>query len=216
MFTRARCLPFLLMIALVALVAGCPPHAAAPLVGPSGTAPTPPAVTPASPTPPAAKALSGGPTAAAGGSPCGMAGVKEALPDLAFTSLKGEMLSLSFPLKGQVVLVDFWGMLCAGCVEGLDAYQKDPDFVGNPKLEIIAVARDTNKTALKQFAKEHGWKFPVVMMTPEIQKALLSTGGDDLPQVRIIDQQGRLRYKLGSTDATHEKVKCLVDGLIGK
>ena len=181
-----RYAPALLLIVL--LVSGCP-HPSAP---PESLPPTPP-------------------TPAAG---CGIKAVDEAVPDLEFTSLKGEILKLS-DLKGRTVILDFWGMLCTGCVEGLDAYQKDPAFVGNPKLEILAISRDKSAPAVKKFAEEHGWTFPVVLLTPEIEKAFLGEGQTDLPQIRVIDGQGRLRYRLGSTEAGHETMKCLI-GELGK
>jgi peroxiredoxin len=145
--------------------------------------------------------------------PCGAVGVDEPLPDLAFTSVQGQTLRLS-ELKGKVVLLDFWAILCAGCVEGLDGYQQDPALVGNPKLQIIAVSRDKSPAVVKKFAEEHHWTFPVVVSTPEVEKALLGTGQIALPQVRLIDPQGRLRYRLDFSEVTHETVKCLVGELM--
>jgi peroxiredoxin len=216
MITMPNCTRYVFLLLLAVLIAGCPQQTAPP-AAPAATTPAPAPAAPPAALPSVVNAITGNPIPTSGASPCGIAGVSETISDVSFTSVKGELLTLSMlkDLK-KVILVDFWGLACSACVEGLDAYQKDTDFVGNPQLEIIAVSRDTNKTAVKQFAQEHGWKFPVVMITPEIQKALLSSGADDLPQVRIIDQQGKLRYKLGSTDATHEKIKCAVDALIGK
>jgi hypothetical protein len=217
MANRAYLLPLLL---LVALAAGCPHAPAESPAAPASNAVAPsPAPSPAPPPAalPVANALIGNSLPTPAASSCGLTEVDQSVRDVSFTSVKGEPLTLA-TLKDlkKVVLIDFWGMACSACVENLDAYQKDPDFVGNAKLEIIAVSRDTNKTAVKQFATEHGWKFPVVLMTPEIQKALLTEGQNDLPQVRLLDQQSHLRYRIGSTDATHEKVKCAVDGLMGK
>lgn len=146
-------------------------------------------------------------------SPCGVVAVDEAVPDLAFTTVDGRTIRLS-ELKGKVVLLDFWAMLCLGCVEGLDAYQKDPALVNNPKLQIIAVSRDRDAAVVKKFAEEHGWTFPVALSTPEIDQALLGSGQVALPQIRLLDPQGRLRYRPDFSEATHERIKCLVEELM--
>lgn len=145
-------------------------------------------------------------------SPCGVTAVNETVPDLVFTTVEGQDLRLS-ELRGKVVLLDFWAMLCAGCVEGLDAYQKDPALVNNPKLQIIAVSRDRDAAVVKKFAEEHGWTFPVALSTPEIDRAMLGGGQIALPQIRLLDPQGRLRYRPDFSEATHEQIKCLVEEL---
>ncbi len=146
-------------------------------------------------------------------SPCGVVAVNEAVPDLVFTTVEGQRIHLS-ELKGKVVLLDFWAMLCLGCVAGLDAYQKDTALVNNPKLQIIAVSRDRDAAVVKKFAEEHGWTFPVALSTPEIDGVFLGSGQIALPQIRLIDPQGRLRYRPDFSEATHERIKCLVAELV--
>lgn len=182
-----RCLP---LLAVVAALTGCP------------SAPRP-SQTPAPPQP------------AVPAGPCGpVQVVDETIPDLTFTTLQGETVKLS-DLQGKVVLLDFWGMLCEGCVKGLDEYQRDPDFVENPELYILALSRDKSQAAVAKFVEEHKWTFPVALMTPESDQALLQGMPQTaLPQVRLIDKQGRLRYRLTPSDITHERVKCLVQELL--
>ncbi len=148
--------------------------------------------------------------------PCGpVTEVDETIPDLTFTTLQGETVRLS-ELKGKVVLLDFWGMLCEGCVQGLEGYQQDAEFVSDPDLYILALSRDKSQQAVAKFVEEHKWTFPVALMTPESDKALLQGMPQTaLPQVRLFDKQGRLRYRLTPGDITHERIKCLV-GELGK
>lgn len=151
---------------------------------------------------------SSAPTAA----PCGIASVEETVPDFTLTTVKGETLRLS-EMRGKVVLLDFWAILCAGCVEGLDRYRDDPAFSANPHLQIIAIAQETSAEATRKFAEEHRWPFPVVLLTPELREAFLGQGPVALPQIRLLDREGRLRYRLGFESLQPETVKCLVQAL---
>ena len=180
---------WLLLTLALALAGGCP----------SRTAPVAPAAT--------------APPRSAG--PCGVAAVDQTVADFSFTTLAGEKKQLS-SLRGKVVIADFWAMLCLGCVEGLQSYQADPELLNNPKVAILALCTDRSEPAVRGFVKQHGWTFPVVLASDPIRAALGVTGQVVLPQARILDAQGRLRYVLGPDRATPEVVKCLVQQLLGE
>lgn len=147
-------------------------------------------------------------------SPCGeIPELTESLPDLVFPLLEGEALRLS-DLRGKVVVVDFWGMLCTACVQGLDHHQRDPEMVANPQVQLIAVSIDPSAPAVRQFVASKGWTFPVAVITDEIQQSLLGSSRVVVPQARVIDTRGRLRYKLGPEQSQPETVKCLVEQLL--
>ena len=146
--------------------------------------------------------------------PCGpVVEVDETIPDLSFTTLEGKTVKLSH-LKGKIVILDFWEMMCECCVENLDDYQKDTEFLNNPNLYVLALCRDQDQQTVAQFVKEHKWTFPVALMTPESDKALLQGMPQiALPQVRLFDKQGHLRYRLTSSEVSQERILCLVEEL---
>jgi len=149
---------------------------------------------------------------AASSGPCGVPSVDETVPDFVFTTVKGETLRLS-DFRGKVVLLDFWAILCAACVEGLDRYRDDPSLSANPQVQIIALAQETSAEATRRFAEEHRWPFPVALLTPEVREVFLGKGPVALPQVRLLDPQGRLRYRLSFESLSPETLKCLVNAL---
>ncbi|HEY3398822.1 MAG TPA: TlpA disulfide reductase family protein [Armatimonadota bacterium] len=175
----------ILLLGGLLTLAGCP--------GRSGPAPTTPAATPPGETVKPTTTLS---------------------PDLTFTALDGKTLKLS-ELKGKVVVVDFWGMLCSGCVEELGKYEADPSLSKNPKVQIIAVDnQDTAPEAVRKFVQEHGWTYPVVMATEELRQAFGLVGKVVLPQVRIIGPEGTSFTALGPAEANAEQVKKRVGALL--
>jgi peroxiredoxin len=182
---------YLLLLALVGMVAGgCPQRPAAPATT--------------------------GPPAQPAASPCDAPSVGTPVAKLDLTTLTGEKLSVGVgsSTAGQVVVADFWAMLCSGCIDGLQHYQADPDLVHNPKVQIIAFCMDTSAPAVKSFVKEKGFTFPVVMATDEIKQAFGVTGKVVLPEVRILEPGGVLHSSLGTDDATPDVIKCIVDKLV--
>lgn len=177
----------LALLALLALAAGC------------ATRP------PAASAPPAA--------AADFAVPCGVPAVDEAVPDFEAQALSGEKVNPA-SLRGKVVIADFWAMQCLGCVEGLQAYQDDPGLLKNPRVTIVAFCTDKSEPAVREFVKRKGWTFPVAMADDTVRRAFQTEGRVVLPLVRLLDPEGRLRYRLGADQATHDTVTCLVNHLL--
>jgi len=139
--------------------------------------------------------------------------IRETLPDLTFTTLEGRSVRLA-DLRGKVVVLDVWHMLCLGCVEELTHYQAAPELVANRQVALLAVTEDTNETALRKFVEEKGWTFPVASITPAVRQALLGPGQAVLPQVRVLGPEGLLHYRLGPEQANVETLKQLVRKLL--
>jgi peroxiredoxin len=179
---------YLVGLALVALLGGCP------------------ARPPSSGGPPVA-------TAPAPAVPCGVPAVDQPVTDFSFLTLDGQSLGLA-DLRGKVVVADFWAMQCLGCVEGLQHYQDDPELLKNPQVALVAFCMDKSEPAVRQFVKRKGWAFPVTLADDTARRNLGGEGRVVLPMVRVLDQQGRLRYSLGADQATPETVKCVVEHLL--
>ena len=147
--------------------------------------------------------------------PCGeIATLDEPLPDVAFPTLDGRTLRLS-ELQGKVVMLDFWAMLCSGCVDGLNGYQAHPEVLSNPQVQLLTVTVDQSESAVRKFVAEKGWTFPVVMATDEIRQAFLKDREIVLPQGRLVGPDGHLRYRLDMEQMDLKTLRCLWEGLLG-
>ena len=92
--------------------------------------------------------------------------------------------------RGKVTIVNFWATWCPPCRAEI------PDLVELQKkygdrLQIIGVSQDEGGVeAVKRFAAEQQMNYPIVMMTPEIDKAF--PGVAALPTSFIIDREARV------------------------
>jgi cytochrome c biogenesis protein CcmG/thiol:disulfide interchange protein DsbE len=103
--------------------------------------------------------------------------------------LDGRSLS-SDAFRGKVTIVNFWATWCPPCRAEI------PDLIAlqnkyGDRLQIIGVSQDEGPIEpVKRFAAAQGMNYPVVMMTPELEKAF--PGVRALPTSFILDKQGRV------------------------
>jgi thiol-disulfide isomerase/thioredoxin len=103
--------------------------------------------------------------------------------------LDGKSVS-SADLRGKVLLVNFWATWCPPCRAEI------PDLVAlqekyRDRLQIVGVSEDEGSIdVVKRFAAEQRMNYPIVMLTPEIEKAF--AGVSALPTSFLVDRQGRI------------------------
>ncbi|HWW87746.1 MAG TPA: TlpA disulfide reductase family protein [Vicinamibacterales bacterium] len=102
-----------------------------------------------------------------------------------------EISSASF--RDKVTIINFWATWCPPCRAEI------PDLVAlqakyRDRLEIIGVSEDELSPAdVKRFVTEHQINYPVVMLTPELEK--LFPGVYALPTSFVLDRQSRIVQK---------------------
>ncbi len=112
------------------------------------------------------------------------------VPAVVMHDIDGKSLS-SAELRGKVVLVNFWATWCPPCRAEI------PDLVAlqakyGDRLQIIGVSQDEGSIeVVRRFAAEQHMNYPIVMMTPELEKAF--PGIAALPTSFVVDRQGRDR-----------------------
>ncbi|MEN3365468.1 MAG: hypothetical protein V7606_2742 [Burkholderiales bacterium] len=125
---------------------------------------------------------------------------KQAAPDVTFTSLTGEKVSMQ-SLRGKVVMVNFWATSCTTCVkempELVDTYNKFKD----KGLDFVAVAMSYDPpNYVLNYAQTRKLPFKVALDT---QGELAKSFGDIklTPTTFVIDKNGNIikRY-LGEPD----------------
>jgi thiol-disulfide isomerase/thioredoxin len=112
----------------------------------------------------------------------------------AFTAkdLDGQSLS-SADWRGKVTIVNFWATWCGPCraeIPELVALQEKY----RDRLQIIGVSVDeVSPDIVKRFAADQKINYPVVMTTPEIQRAF--PGVTALPTSFVVDREVRIVQK---------------------
>jgi len=187
------------VIAMLIASAGC--KTSAPPSGQAATGQT------RTPTPPPTSQPSGTQPTAQGES----AGQKA--PDFRVTDVDGKSHSLR-DYAGKILVVDFWATYCKPCVEHLRDYNDAQYELSKQGVQFLALSMDDSDAVIRGWRPD-GFDIPLARLDPGTQKAFF---GDlaivPIPQVRIVDRKGTIRYSFGpeTTSAeVKEAVKVLVE-----
>ena len=111
------------------------------------------------------------------------------IPAITLTDLDGRSIS-SNDWRGKVTIVNFWATWCPPCraeIPDLVALQKKY----GDRLQIIGVSQDEGPIEpVKRFAAEHQINYPIVMMTPDLDRVF--PGIRALPTSFVLDREVRV------------------------
>lgn len=133
-------------------------------------------------------------------------------PDWTLYDVHGKKVSLS-SMKGKVVLMDFYFIGCAPCMQSLKPlsklYKKYKD-----KLIIASLTERDSKQAVAAFEKQYKIEYPSFIDAAEAVKAYHVTGA---PTFYFIDRNGKIANVLdGFDDQTEMKMDAIIKELIKK
>lgn len=112
-------------------------------------------------------------------------------PDFKAKDLDGKDVSLE-PLKGKVVLLNFWATWCGPCraeipsLVELQTHYKD-------RLQIVGMVVDDDEQAIRDVVKSESINYPVALTSPDVRMAY--GGIAALPTVFVINTEGRVVQK---------------------
>jgi thiol-disulfide isomerase/thioredoxin len=115
--------------------------------------------------------------------------VGDTLPDLAGFKLEG---ALPDPLKGKVVIVDFWASWCLPCAESFPVLDELQKKYGD-RLVVLAVNVDEQPANMKKFLARHPVSFTVVRDGE--QKLVATAAPETMPTSFILDGAGRVHFQ---------------------
>jgi len=110
-------------------------------------------------------------------------------PDFTLPDLSGERVSLS-DFRGKVVLLNFWASWCAPCVVEMPALERAYNQLKDRGFVVLAVAIDDDLNAIKEFQKDLGLTFPILLDNTSRTKNRYKISG--YPETYIIDAEGKM------------------------
>lgn len=121
-------------------------------------------------------------------SPAGLVG-KDAIA-FSLKDLDGNQVDLQ-SLKGKVVLLDFWASWCGPCVRELPHIEKLHRDFKDKGLVVLGLDNEDVEIA-REFVKKNGYTFTTLV--DEGREVSMKYGVSGIPQVFIIDREGKVRY----------------------
>jgi thiol-disulfide isomerase/thioredoxin/Leucine-rich repeat (LRR) protein len=120
---------------------------------------------------------------------------------------QGRTLSLN-DLRGKVVLLDFWGVWCGGCVAALPDLQRIREKYRDQGFEIIGVHTTEDGEQMAQFARERSLSWPNAVDTSK--KTCADYREHLFPGLFLVDRQGILRIAKPHPYQLEEQIRRLL------
>jgi thiol-disulfide isomerase/thioredoxin len=119
----------------------------------------------------------------------------------------GRTLSLN-ELRDKVVLLDFWGVWCGGCVAALPDLQRIREKYRDQGFEIIGVHTTQDAEQMAPFAGERKLSWPNAVDTSK--KTCADYHANGLPALYLVDRRGILRIAKPHPYQLEEQIRRLL------
>jgi peroxiredoxin len=126
---------------------------------------------------------------------------------LQFKAVDGRDVDLA-QMRGEVVLVDFWGTHCGPCVAELPRVKAAYDKFHAQGFEVIGISCDTDLKELEDYVKQHDILWPQYFdgKQQDDNKFTTAFGIDGIPHMFLVDKKGLLRFdNVRASDKHHAK-----------
>jgi thiol-disulfide isomerase/thioredoxin len=133
-------------------------------------------------------------------------------PFFEYRSLNGNVHRLS-ELKGKVVVIDFWGTWCPGCVEEMPTLQRLYEvYRSNPRVAFVIVSQNDTPAKVKAFVEKNHLTMPIYYIGSNQPPKPLAPSA--WPATYFVSPDGMLRgVHLGGADWSDLSVQKYIEHL---
>jgi thiol-disulfide isomerase/thioredoxin len=114
--------------------------------------------------------------------------------------------------RGKVVLLDFWGVWCGGCVQAIPGLKKIHERFGDQVVFIGVHTPGTEMSQIKKLLGLKNWDVPVGVDTGPDEGHGETAGRYGVygyPTFIIIDKQGRITFNPEAEEGAHDREKVM-------
>jgi len=132
------------------------------------------------------------------------------VPNFKLKALDGSQVSLD-SLRGQTVVINFWGIWCTQCLREMPELQKlHEKYAGDPGVTVLTINTDEKPADVPPWMKQHGYTFPVLLENGYITKARIGV----FPTSWFLDGEGRKVFeKVGFTEKLFDDFSARVESI---
>ncbi len=129
----------------------------------------------------------------------GVTPVDELAPDFTLQDTAGNPVTKG-DFSGKILVLDFWATWCEPCKEKLQKYESIIAKYRDQGVELVAVSLDSTPQVAAGWARDVKSPFRIAMFDDTFKAAYFpeAHGAVPIPQVRILDRDGNLRFKFSS------------------
>lgn len=116
-------------------------------------------------------------------------------------------------LKGRVVLIDFWGTWCPGCVEEMPTLQRlYESYRSDPGVAFVIVSQNDSPDKVKAFVEKNHLTIPIYYIESNVPPKPLAPSV--WPATYFVSPDGVLKgVHLGGADWSDESVRRYIEHL---
>lgn len=123
----------------------------------------------------------------------------ETAPDWTLTDGDGNKVTLS-SLRGNVVVLDFWGTWCVWCIVAMPKIQNIYEATKDMPVKVFGVScREPEDADPAKFLKDKGIEYPALLNGDDAAK---SYGVSGYPSLVIVGPDGKIAYSTAGYDQT--------------
>jgi thiol-disulfide isomerase/thioredoxin len=133
-------------------------------------------------------------------------------PEFEIADIDGNSVTLS-SYRGKVILLNFWATWCPPCRAEMPSMQRLYESLEGEAFEIVAVDLQESERAVRDFVKEYGLTFPVLI--DSTGKVGATYGARSIPTTYLVDADGNaIGYLVGSREWDGEEVETLLRSIL--
>ena len=119
------------------------------------------------------------------------------VPGWALNDINGNTIQSS-DYRNKVLLVDFWSVTCAGCIEEMPGFVSLQNNLRTLGFQIVGLYKTTQLHEVRGIVEAQHINFPMAELTPEVEaklapfQTLPSSSIQAFPTTFVFDREGRL------------------------
>ena len=136
-------------------------------------------------------------------------------PNFSLPALSGPGTVTLSDHRGEVLYISFWASWCTPCRQEMPFLSQLWQHHREAGLQVIGINVDEDPEAARQFAREYGIEFPLVLDTDRSVSQLYHVAG--YPSHYLVDRRGKVRFSaLGFNEADALAVTQEVETLLAE